>query len=102
MAAIVFCFSVGAGLAGEGFQSRANPPAQTKQPVTTVAHGSAVPAGLPSQPGGSERDRPYSTSLILGGLDRASRPIVPDPPVYSALRNRPSSHGLFCLDLRRT
>ena len=38
---------------------------------------------------------------VLDGLDRASRPIVPDPPVYSALRNRPSSHGLFGLVLRR-
>ena len=28
------------------------PPAQTKQPVTTVAHGSAVPAGLPFVGGG--------------------------------------------------
>jgi hypothetical protein len=83
------------------FGGGANPPAQTKQPVTTVAHGSAVPAGQPSQPGGSGRDRPYSTSLVLGGLDRASRPIVPDPPVYSALRNRPGSHGLLGLDLRR-
>ena len=53
MAAMGFCFSWEPALPAIVFEVRATPPAQTKQPVTTVAHGSAVPAGLPSQPGGS-------------------------------------------------
>ena len=34
--------------------------------------------------------------LLLGGFDRASRPIVPDPPVYSARATASLRHFLPC------
>ena len=66
-------------------------PAGSK-PFGSWLSGPGQGPGLPSQPGGSGRGRPHSTSLILGGLDRASRPIAPDPPLYSALRNRRTAY----------
>jgi len=73
---------VGAGIAGDCFLGSCHPPAQTKQPVTTAAHGSAVPARLPSVGGG----RTVRRGILFAPLDAEGR--VPPGAIFRDRKSR--------------